>query len=201
MTIPQTNFKLGYFIKDGLAINAGLDHMKYVMDQNQVVHMKGTITRAGNFKSVYDGPQKMEAELLTFEHTDGLNYINAEIEKYLSISSPAANICKVSLLAGAGAGVLLPKTNVKLLDYERNDRFHLSGWGIHAKAGLEVLFFRHLMLRTEGKLGYINMPDIILHKKGIQGRGRQNFFFAEAIAAVGYTVLLAPSKKDLKVDL
>jgi hypothetical protein len=143
----------------------------------------------------------MEAELLTFEHTDGLNYINAEIEKYLSISSPAANICKVSLMAGTGAGVLLPKTNVKLLDYERNDRFHLSGWGIHAKAGLEVLFFRHLMLRTEGKLGYINMPDIILHKKGIKGRGRQNFFFAEAIAAVGYTVLLAPSKKDLKVDL
>jgi hypothetical protein len=84
MTIPQTNFKLGYFIKDGLAINAGLDHMKYVMDQYQTVNMYGTITREGKYKGEYHGPQVMEDDLLTFEHTDGLNYINAEIENMQS---------------------------------------------------------------------------------------------------------------------
>jgi hypothetical protein len=102
----------------------------------------------------------------------------------------------VSLLVGAGAGVLLPKTNVKLLDYERNDRFHFSGFGLDAKAGLEVILFKHFMLRSEGKLGFIDMPDIILHQEGIEGQGKQHFFFAQANVVFGYTLSLAGNKKS-----
>ena len=32
---PQFNFRLGYFIKDNLALVVGTDHMKYVMDRNR----------------------------------------------------------------------------------------------------------------------------------------------------------------------
>jgi hypothetical protein len=31
MTIPQTNFRIGYFINDHYSIALGVDHMKYVM--------------------------------------------------------------------------------------------------------------------------------------------------------------------------
>ena len=43
VTIPQTNIKLGYFINDHVAVTVGVDHMKYVMVQNQTVAFSGTI--------------------------------------------------------------------------------------------------------------------------------------------------------------
>ncbi len=42
MTIPQTNFKLGYFINDHYNISIGVDHMKYVMTQDQKTAISGT---------------------------------------------------------------------------------------------------------------------------------------------------------------
>jgi hypothetical protein len=43
MTIPQTNFKLGYFINDHYSIALGADHMKYVVTQDQTGNITGTI--------------------------------------------------------------------------------------------------------------------------------------------------------------
>jgi hypothetical protein len=40
MTIPQTNFRIGYFINDHYSIALGVDHMKYVA-QNQVANITG----------------------------------------------------------------------------------------------------------------------------------------------------------------
>ena len=78
LTIPQTNLRISYFIKDNLAISFGDDHMKYVMDNGQTVRMKGTITRNGVYKGIYDGDKTVTEDFLTFEHTDGLNYLNLD---------------------------------------------------------------------------------------------------------------------------
>jgi hypothetical protein len=63
-------------------------------------------------------------------------------------------------LLGVGIGGLLPKSNVTLWNNERHDDFHLAGYGIGAKAGLNATFFKHFFIRTEYKIGFINMPDI-----------------------------------------
>lgn len=194
LTIPQTNLRVSYFIKDNLALSFGDDHMKYVMDQNQVARMKGTITRNGNYKGEHNEEITLSEDFLTFEHTDGLNYLNIELEKYHTWYHSRNHKLIVSGMYGGGGGVLLPKSNVHLLDYERNDRFHLSGFGISAKAGVQATFFRHLVVKFENKYGYINMPDIILHKKGIPGRARQGFFFAEFYGTIGATFHLANRK-------
>ena len=190
ITIPQTNIRVGYFIKDNLAISLGVDHMKYVMTQDQDVMMEGYISRPGKYVGVYNGMQKMTEDLLTFEHTDGLNYVNVEIEKYHLLYQSKSNQVIVSALVGGGVGVLFPKTNVKLLDYNRNDRFHVSGFGLSAKGGLQAVFFKHLLIRSEVKGGFIDMPNIILHEKGVEGRGKQNFFFGQGNVCIGYTHLL-----------
>jgi hypothetical protein len=185
LTIPQTNLRISYFIKDDLAISFGDDHMKYVMDNGQTVYMKGTISRNGTFKGVYDGSKTITGDFLKFEHTDGLNYLNFELEKYYRWYHSKSNQLIISGMIGGGAGVLFPRTNVTLLDYESNDRFHVSGFGISAKAGVQATFFKHIIIKMENKYGYINMPDIILHKKGIEGRGKQSFLFAELYGTIG----------------
>lgn len=43
LTIPQTNFRIGYFLKEHYTVSIGLDHMKYVMRNDQTVRMNGVI--------------------------------------------------------------------------------------------------------------------------------------------------------------
>lgn len=198
LTIPQTNFKLGYFIRQNLAITIGFDHMKYVMDKDQTVSMKGVITRQGAYKGNYDGEKKLTEDFLTFEHTDGLNYINVEVEKYRNLYHAASNKLMLDILIGGGAGVLMPRTDIKLLNYDRSDQFHISGFGLSLKAGLQATIFKHLVIKIENKNGYINMPDLILHKKGIAGRGKQAFFFTALDAMIGYSFSFNNKKNKSK---
>ena len=196
LTIPQTNLRISYFIKDNLAVSFGDDHMKYVMNNNQTVRMKGSINRAGNYKGKYDGVKTITEDFLTFEHTDGLNFLNFELEKYFTWYHSKSSRLIISGLVGGGMGVLFPKSNVRLLDYERSDRFHVSGFGISAKAGVQATFLKHIIIKFENKYGYINMPDIVLHNKGIEGRGKQSFIFAELYGTIGATFSLRSKNKN-----
>lgn len=182
ITIPQTNFKIGYFFKDNMAISFGVDHMKYVMDQNQTVDISGTV-RPGFEDRVKDGSVKLTEDFLTFEHTDGLNYINAEFEYYHNFYKNG--ILKINGMVGGGAGFLLPKTNVQLFGEERHDKFHLAGFGINGKVAADVLLWDLFFLRCEGKEGYINMPSIrTTYSKS--DKASQHFWFAEIDFLFGF---------------
>jgi hypothetical protein len=167
VTIPQTNMRLGYFINNNTAIVVGVDHMKYVMRQNQMVNATGEIQHTGAFKKIYNGPIQLTEDFLTFEHTDGLNLLHIGVEKYKTLVPLKTKKILLEWVYGANIGVMVPKTNVKFLDYERTDRFHVSGYGLDCKLALQASFWKHLLIKVEGKLGFINMPDIVLHKNGV----------------------------------
>ena len=170
MTIPQTNLKIGYFINDHYNISIGVDHMKYVMNQNQVVKIGGVVGSsypgAGNYlDSETNTIDLSDGSFLKFEHTDGLNYVNSEISRVDDISKlfKIRNTDKfqVNITEGIGGGLLYPKTNSTLLGKERHDDFHVSGFGFSAKAGLNFTFFKYFFIQTELKVGYIDMNNII----------------------------------------
>ena len=189
MTIPQTNFRLGYFLNDHYAVSVGVDHMKYVMRQDQVVNYTGNYPSEGTYgESAGLNQIKLTENFLTFEHTDGLNYVDAEIARYDDISQwlklPNTDKVQVSFLEGIGAGLLFPKTNAKLLNKERHDDYHVSGYGVSAKVGLNVTFFKHYFIQTELKGGYIDMGDIRTTFDA-SDRASQNFFFLQKIIAFG----------------
>lgn len=182
MTIPQTNFRFGYYITDHYSISLGVDHMKYVMTQNQTVNMTGTIDGHSPFNGSYQNdPVLLSEDFLKFEHTDGLNYVNTEVTRLDDITGIFGwDIDKVQLntVVGAGVGLLYPKTNTTLMGMERHDDFHISGYGTDLKAGLNLTFFKHFFLQSEIKGGYINMPDIrTTHNP--DDRAKQHFMFAQ----------------------
>ena len=189
ITIPQTNFRMGYFINNHYAISIGWDHMKYVMYQNKVVSFSGNYPNEGSFDESVSGNQVLLTEkFLTFEHTDGLNYIHPEITRVDDISKwfhlPNIDKFQINLSEGLGAGILLPKTNTKLFDKERYDEFHLSGFGISAKAGLTLTFYKHFFIQTELKTGYIEMNDIRT-TFDTADQAKQNFWFLQSMIAFG----------------
>lgn len=194
MTIPQTNFKLGYYITDKYMISIGLDHMKYVMTQNQTVNMSGKIDYplthpSSQFNGNYNSdPTVMTEAFLMFEHTDGLNYINTEFARQDDISSwfgiKNTDIFQVNINEGVGIGVLYPKTNTTLMGQERHDDFHISGFGSSLRAGINLVFYKYFTIEGSLKGGYINMPDIRTTKSSADSAS-QEFFFAETIISFG----------------
>jgi hypothetical protein len=196
LTIPQTNLRLGYFINDHYSIAIGVDHMKYVMTQNQIANVTGQINLA-----TLDGEEQphngiynntpvnfTDKTFLTFEHTDGLNYVNTEFSRHDDVSRffrlPNIDKVQINLTEGIGAGILYPKTNTKLLGKARHDDFHISGYGVSAKAGINVTFYKHFYIQGELKGGYINMQDIKTTASN-EDSASQDFFFFQRIIAFG----------------
>ena len=191
VTIPQTNFRFGYFLNKHWAISVGVDHMKYVMTQHQTVAFSGDINDT-SYQSIIDGNTiQLEPHFLRFEHTDGLNYIHAEAEYYQGLAG--IKHIKVNGYFGAGMGFMLPKSNVTLMHYDRHDDFHVSGYGLSAKAGLELLFWKYFFIRLDYKTGFINMPDILTRNGDVSDRASQHFFFAQRSGLFGFNV---PIKKE-----
>ena len=189
MTIPQTNFRLGYFVNDHYSITIGVDHMKYVMFQDRAVNITGNYPDAGTYGEILPNNQVLLTEdFLTYEHTDGLNYINTEFSRHDDISSvfkiENTDKIQVNLTEGFGVGFLYPKTNTKLLGKERHDDFHISGYGTSLKAGLNITFFKHFYIQGELKGGYINMPDIRT-TISTEDSASQDFFFFQKVIAFG----------------
>lgn len=183
ITIPQTNFRIGYFISDKWEISFGVDHMKYVMVQDQIVKINGYINSPENeYNGVYENEDIVLTEdFLTFEHTDGLNYGNIEINRFENLVQ-FNNFSKVDIdinvLGGLGAGLLVPKSNVQLFGENRNDSFHLAGWGLSAKLGLNLTFWNYFFLQTELKGGFIDLPNIITSTRN-DYQANQNFFYTQ----------------------
>ncbi len=194
MTIPQTNFRIGYFINDHYNISIGFDHMKYVMNQKQIVAIGGVVgdsypDHAGVYlPSGNNTIDLTDGSFLRFEHTDGLNYVHSEISRVDDISQlfKIRNTDKfqVNITEGIGAGFLYPKTNATLLGKEIHDDFHVSGFGVSAKVGLNFTFFKYFFIQTELKGGYINMNDIRTTSSP-SDKASQSFFFLQRIIAFG----------------
>ena len=190
ITIPQTNYRIGYFFKENYTVSIGVDHMKYVMIANQDVKINGKIN-VGNTK--YDGTYlnediKLTEDFLRFEHTDGLNYLNVEVKRFDNIDHwfglDLKNL-QINLTEGFGAGLLYPRTDTTLLEKERHDDFHISGWGISAVGGLNISFLKHFYIQTEYKIGYINMPDIKTSLSNADSASQSFYFFQNNILIGG----------------
>ena len=184
ITIAQTNAQIGYFITDNLSISFNIDHMKYVMESNQVVTIDSnvantTIDNATNANNKIT----LSPDLLKYEHTDGLNYISIGGQYFRSFWQPIAGI-DFSWVVGGGAGLMYPKTNVTLLDRDKNDNFYWSGYGYDIKAGIEISFSENFFFRYMIKQGHINMPDIVTSSE--DDEASQKFDFTEYLGIFGY---------------
>ncbi len=186
-TIPQYNFRIGYFITDNYNISFGIDHMKYVMQKDQTVKIDGQINNSGTeYDGIHSNKDIMITEdFLKFEHTDGLNYANIAFRRFDEIYEIYK--IKISLTEGIGLGILYPRTNTTLLNKERYDEFHLAGYGIDAVVGVNFSFLKYFFVQSELKGGYINMPDVRTTNSE-SDKASQDFFFSQIMIVFGASI-------------
>ncbi|ANW97480.1 hypothetical protein AXE80_08730 [Wenyingzhuangia fucanilytica] len=194
ITIPQTNYGIGYFFNEHYSVFVGVDHMKYVTVQNQFLTIDGEIDPSygvtaedGSGSPFVDKGIRQTDDFLKFEHTDGLNYVHVSINRFDDISSNfgihSENFV-INLTEGIGAGFLLPRTNVTLLGKERHDDFHVSGYGISAQMGFNFVIYKYFFIQTDIRGGYINMPNIrTTYDKA--DSASQDFMYVQAAVMLG----------------
>ncbi len=179
LTIPQTNLRIAYQWDADTAVALNLDHMKYVVAQDQSVPISGQI------KGVAQSGQQVIAEnWLNYEHTDGLNIVSLEVEKQRPVDwFGDSHSARVFVLGGLG--LVVPKTNatMHMVNQVRNDEFHLAGYSIGVGAGLEKDLGKSFFFRTAYKYGYVNLPDVLTSARG--DKASQSFTYNELLIALG----------------
>ena len=192
ISIPQTEMRIGFFINDKVDISIGVDHMKYVLTYYQPTKIDGYINTGSIYDGVYTNDNFINSySFLKFEHTDGLNFINAEITRNDNLFEAFKlkfnpKIIKLNSLLGFGIGGVLPKSNVNLLNKGRHDEFNWAGYGFAGKVGLDLILFKYFFIRSEYKSGFIDMPNIRTSADP-SDRASQHFFFRELTLNFGVT--------------
>jgi hypothetical protein len=162
--IPQYNYRFGYRINKNWAISLGLDHMKYVMDNDQYAQVSGVISQEASPKyagSYLDTRMLISQDFLKFEHTDGLNLLSFDAEYYIQLFVNKKNTLGVYLQSGVGGIFVIPRSDVRIFEKGLNNRFHLAGYSISAKSGPEFRFYKRYFLRSQVRFGGIYLPDVL----------------------------------------
>ncbi len=191
LSIPQVNYRIGYYFAENYSVSFGVDHMKYVTAPNQYVPIEGTIDKLDEplYNGIYEGEKiQLTGDFLAFEHTDGLNYVSLAVDRHdhlANLEKYGLHRVDIFLTEGLGGGILYPKTAAKLMDYELYDAFHVAGYGVDVKLGIEIRMFDYFFIRSELKGGYINMPDIRT-TSNVNDKASQQFCFAQANVLIGF---------------
>ena len=195
LSIPQFNAHFGYYLNDNYSISIGWDHMKYVLDVPQTVKISGTIdatisepaisteSKAG----VYTNQDiTLTPDFLTFEHTDGYNYASVEVERYDDAWRAKKGKMYLAMETGLGAGLIIPRSDVRLFGVGQNNYWNLAGWGVSAKAGAKLFFNTHLFFQGSLKTGWTNLSNIRTTGRNGIDKAQQKISYLENYWVLGY---------------
>lgn len=198
-TIPQYNYRVGYFLNDNWSISLGLDHMKYVFRQNQYAQISGTITEEASpeYAGTYDHTEILiNDDFLMFEHSDGLNYISLQAEYNYKLWQSDNKLHEFHAIAGVGAGPVVTRSDVRIFGEGLNNDFALSGYGGSILGALRLNVYKSLFFQLTGNWGYINLTEVLTTGQP-NARAYHHFGFTQASLVIGGSI---PLRKKRSAD-
>ena len=182
-TIPQYNYRLGYFFneKQDLAIEINFDHTKYIISDNQDVHIKGQFE--GNKADITR--HFSEAEGSYYYLNNGANFLLFNLVKRFPLVQPGKkNNFKLDLLAKAGIGPVIPHVQNSLFGQKNEPGFQIGGWNTGVETAFRLTAFKYVYLELAQKFDYARYSNL----KVYEGRARQSFGCYELILNLGFTL-------------
>ena len=189
-TIPQYNYRLGYFFdeKQNWAIELNFDHTKYVVIQGYNVIVNGTL----HGRSV-DTTVNINNGTLRYQLNNGANFFLFNLVRKVKIFSTHDGKIVLDGLIKVGVGPLIPHVDNTIFGEDNRRQFQIGGWNMGTEATLKLTLFKHIFLEYCNKLDYACYSWLEIY----DGRAHQNFGTYENIANIGYTFHLNAKKYPL----
>ncbi|HTL10507.1 MAG TPA: hypothetical protein VL307_19665 [Chitinophagaceae bacterium] len=189
LTIPQYNYRIGYFFgnKQDWGIEINFDHTKFIVSDNQLVHIKGMMNNKPVDKEVrFVQNDRVGADSSSYYFlNNGANFLLFNIMKRWHLSSNRSGTIKLDGISKFGIGPLIPHVQNKFFDQpENNPDFQIGGWNTGIEGALRGTFYRHVYLEFAGKLDYARYAHLHIY----QGSARQAFGTAELILSLGISL-------------
>src|ERR1044071_2578347 len=184
LTVPQYVLNIGVIFKQrkGWGVEFSWDHLKYVVRDNQVMHMNGMIR-----ENLYDKDTLVTRDFVHFEHTNGNNYMMVSAVRQLRLLSSRNGNHQLNTLFKAGGGVLVPKTDSYIMGNHNDGPFQFSGYVIGVSANLRYVMYKYFYVETSLKGAYAEYTHAKLYEKGF---AQHRFYSLQAIGSLGISVPL-----------
>jgi hypothetical protein len=182
VTVPQYNYRIGFYLntRHTRAIEFNFDHTKYIIYNNQEVRAKGYI---GN--DHFDKDTSFTHDQVAFEHTNGANFYHINyVQQHTLLSNRLRPV--ITAVWKAGAGFLIPKTDVTLSGKRLDNKFHLAGYCFGAEGGSRWYFAKRIFLEGTAKAGFANYTNSLALDNN--GRINHSFGYFELIGTLGYDI-------------
>lgn len=181
LSIPQYVYRLGYFFSDKNAIEINFDHVKYVMNDYQNLHVKGMIHGQYIDQDTIISP----IDFLHFEHTNGANFLMLNFIRRQQLLHSKNDRHKLSAIAKIGAGAVIPKTDVTLFGKRMDNCFHIAGYCAGAEVGIRYEAYKYIFLEYTGKEVFANYTKVLTIDSG---RANHYFWTFESILVLGVQI-------------
>jgi hypothetical protein len=185
VSIPQYNYRLGYWFRDNWAIEINFDHTKYQVEQEQLLHVVGTMNH-----------QKVDTFMvnrgkLKWQLNNGANFFLFNLVHRKQIPYLKFNNFNASLLLKGGVGFMTPHVENTIFDKDNKPGFQFGGLDVGVEAALRLTFFKYVYVEYCNKLVYANYWGLDVY----EGKARQDFGCYEMILNLGVNVPIIRQKK------
>lgn len=177
---PQWSLRVGWFFNSpkNLGIEINFDHAKYLLTQWQRVRLRGMIN-----KVYYDQDTMLVPEFIAYEHTDGANYYMLNLLKRKSLLTSASGKHDMDLVLKAGAGLVRPRSDTRIMGRHRNDKYHIAGWLAGMEGSLRYELLKNLFGEISLKGVYADYRDVLLYG---EGRASQHWWSMHYLFTLAY---------------
>jgi hypothetical protein len=148
--VPQYNVRAGVFFNERWGLEVALDHMKWIVEQDQVVPLTGTLNAAA-----VDTDVTLTTDVLRYQLNNGANPVFINAVRRIQLRGEPKRTGSISFLAKAGGGPAMPHTQNELFGQPNDSGFQFfHGWDVDAAAAIRVHVFKRLYIEAEDKLVY-----------------------------------------------
>ena len=150
LTVPQYNVRFGIFFNDKWGAELAFDHFKWIVKEDQLVRMKGTLGNAP-----VDTELMLTPEILRYQLNNGANPIFFNVIRRVRLAGEPGRTGHLSFLAKAGAGFAIPHTENTLFGQPNEKGFQFfQGWNMDAVAAARIHIWKPVYFEFEEKLVY-----------------------------------------------
>ncbi len=198
-TVPQFNFRAGYYFRENTAISLGWDHMKYHIIPTQLVQIDGFIDPEKYGESRYTGTFDndyfmYDPGFMNYHHSDGFNFIRVALEQRVPFYQSAKKNHVFAMNGSVSLGAMMPWTDFTFLGEHHRNKPHFAGYGASIHAGFRYEFFKYFFLQVAAQVGWSKLPDIMLEDH-LPSRASQQITFIERTWALGGYIPIKKQKQ------